>query len=102
MAYDVSKMKLSLRSLLLIVLVLIELWLLAAFFPNRWQQRMYSQLDRVWPLHSTDYSRVTHPALKQELRPFGPLGLAVLGILALVNGGVTIVLWNRQNPRMQG
>jgi hypothetical protein len=93
-------MKRLLRRLLLIVLVLVELWLLTAFLPNSWQEWMYTRLEKVWPSHSYDYSRVTHPALEQELRPFEPLGMVMLGTLAIINGWAIVVLWNPRNGEL--
>lgn len=97
--YDVGKMKRLLRHLLLIVLVLVEVWFLTGFLPNRCQEGMYKRLERLWPSPSYDYSRVTHPALEQELRPFEPIGYVVLGILAIINGGAIVVLWNSRNRK---
>lgn len=93
-------MKRLLRRLLLIVLVLVELWLLTAFLPNSWQERIYTPLNRVSSSRSYDYSRITHPALVQELQPFKPLALAWLGLLAVVNGGAVVVLWNWQTRKL--
>ena len=58
---------------------------------------MDDQLNRVWPSHSYDYSRVTHPNLDAELRPFRPIGMALLAVLAVVNGAAIVVLWRRHN-----
>jgi len=88
------------RHLLILALMLVELGLLTAFLPKSWQERIYTRLQRVWPSRSYDYSRVTHPALEPELRPFEPLGLVVLGILAVINGGAIVVLWSPRNRKM--
>jgi hypothetical protein len=81
---------------LFLVLVGIEVWLLMGFLPERWQARIF---DRVQFLHSQsfDYSGVTHPSLSYELQPFKPFGLAILGMLVIVNGGAIFALWSRRH-----
>ena len=91
------QMKRVLLRLLLVVLVLAELWLLTGFLPQRWQERLYTPLYRVWPSQSYDYSRVTHPNLDYELQPFKPAGLGLLAVLAATNGMAIAALWIRRN-----
>jgi len=93
MAYDVGRMKRLPRRLLLGVLLLFELWLLTAFSPTAGSNGCTAN-SRKCGLRA---SRVTHPVLEQELRPFAPFGFAVLGILAVVNAGVIFVVWDRRN-----
>lgn len=90
-------MKRAQLRILLIVLLLVELWLLTGFLPQKWQESMYTRLDRIWPSQSYDYSRISHSNLDYELQPFKPLGLAVLAVLVVVNGGVIVKLWNSHN-----
>jgi hypothetical protein len=63
-------MKRIMRRVLLVALVLLELWLLTGFLPERWQEKMYSRMHDIWPSYWYDYSRVTHPNLDYELQPF--------------------------------
>jgi hypothetical protein len=88
-------MKRPVRRILLIVLVVAELWLLTGFLPQRWQDGMYSRLDTVWPWHSYDYSRITHPAFEHELQTFEPFGTVLLAVIAAINGGFIVALWVR-------
>lgn len=90
-------MKRTLLRLVLIALVLCEFWLLAGFLPQRWQESMYDRLNTVWPSHSYDYSRVTHPNLDAELRPVRPVGMALLTVLAVANGVAIVALWRGPN-----
>jgi len=89
-------MKRILRRVLLAALVLAEIWLLTGFLPQRWQEKMYTRMDDIWPSQSYDYSRVTHPNLEYELQPLKPFGAAVLLVLVLVNGGIIFALWSRR------
>ena len=82
---------------LLIILVLAEFWLLTGFLPQRWQEDMYARLSKAWPSQSYDYSRITHPNLDAELRPFEPWGMALLVVLVVVNGGAIVALWRGRN-----
>jgi len=90
-------MKRMLRRVLFIILVLAELWLLTGFLPQRWQQDMYARLGKTRPSQSYDYSRITHPNLDAELRPFEPWGMVLLVVLVVVNGGAIVTLWRRRN-----
>jgi hypothetical protein len=90
-------MKRMLLRVLLIILVLAELWLLTGFLPQRWQEDMYARLGKARPSQSYDYSRITHPNLDAELRPFEPWGMALLVVLVVVNGGAMVALWRRRN-----
>jgi hypothetical protein len=90
-------MKRILRRVLLVVFVLAEVWLMTGFLPQRWQEKMYTRMNDVWPSQSYDYSRVTHPNLDYELQPFKPVGMALLVVLVLVNGGVIFALWPRRD-----
>ncbi len=85
--------------IVLTILVLAELWLLAGFLPGRWHENIYGRLGNVRPSHSYDYSRITHPNLNAELRPFEPWGTALLAILVFTNGGVIMMLWRRLRVR---
>ena len=78
------KMKRIGRRVLLVVLVLLELLLLTGFLPERWQKKMYSRMDGIWPSHSYDYSRVTHPNLDYELQPLKPYVLALVAVLVVL------------------
>jgi hypothetical protein len=91
-------MKRILRRVLLVVFLLAEVWLMTGFLPQRWQEKMYTRMHDVWPSQSYDYSRVSHPNLDYELQPFKPLGMALLLVLVLVNGGAIFVLWPRHDP----
>ena len=90
-------MKRLLRRVLLVVFVLAEVWLMTGFLPQRWQEKMYTRMNDFWPSQSYDYSRVTHPNLDYELQPFKPVGMALLVVLVLVNGGVIFALWPRRD-----
>ena len=81
-------MKRILRRVLLTALVLAELWLPTGFLPQRWQEKMYTRMDDIWPSQSYDYSGVTHPNLDYELQPLKPFGVALLVVLLVGNGGV--------------
>jgi hypothetical protein len=89
-------MKRTLRRVLLTALVLAELWLLTGFLPQRWQEKMYTRIDDIWPSQSYDYSRVTHPNLDYELQPLKTFDGALLVLLVVVNGGVILALWARR------
>jgi hypothetical protein len=91
-----SKIKALMHRALLPVLVGIEVWLLTGFLPEQWQARIF---DRLQFLHSHpyDYSRVTHPNLSYELQAFKLVGLAILGMLVVVNGGAIFALWSRRH-----
>ena len=91
-------MKRILRRVLLVVFLLAEVWLMTGFLPQRWQEKMYTRMHDVLPSQSYDYSRVSHPNLDYELQPFKPLGMALLLVLVLVNGGAIFVLWPRHDP----
>jgi hypothetical protein len=91
------KMKRIVRRVLLVALVLLELWLLTGFLPERWQEKMYSRIDDIWPSHSYDYSRVTHPNLDYELQPLKPYGLALVAVLVVLNGGAIYAVWRRRD-----
>lgn len=90
------KMKRTLLSILLIVLVMAELCLLTGFLPQQWQENTYSRLNKFWPSQSYDYSRTTHPNLDHELLPFKPLGLGLLAVMVVINGSVIVALWTRR------
>jgi hypothetical protein len=90
-------MKRILRRVLLVVFVLAEVWLTTGFLPQRWQEKMYTRMNDFWPSQSYDYSRVTHPNLDYEVQPFKPVGMALLVVLVLVNGGVIFALWPRRD-----
>jgi hypothetical protein len=89
------KIKALMHRALLPVLIGIEVWLLMGFLPEPWQANIF---DRLQFLHSQsyDYSRVTHPNLSYELQPFKPFGLAILGMLVVVNAGAIVALWSRR------
>ena len=89
-------MKRIVRRVLLVVLVLLELWLLTGFLPERWQEKMYSRMHNIWPSHSYDYSRVTHPNLDYELQPLKPYGLTLVAVLVILNSGVIYSVWSRR------
>ena len=91
-------MKRILLRILLIALVLAELWLLTGFLPQQWQESILARVDKLWPSQSNDYSRITHPSLDAELQPFKPLGVVVLVVLVVVNGGAIVALWRRAIP----
>jgi hypothetical protein len=59
---------------------------------------MYSRIHNFWPSQSYDCSRITHPKLDYELQPFKPVGLALVVVLVVVNGGVIFVLLTRRDP----
>ena len=80
---------------LFVILVLVELWLLTGFLPQRWQENMDARLSKAWPSHSYDYSRITHPDLDAELRALEPWGTALLAVLVIVNGAAIVALWRR-------
>ena len=86
------KMNQTLRRILLVILLGAELWLLTGFLPVSWQQKIYTRLGKLWPSQAYDYSRITHPNLDYELRPFRPRGLAILSALAVTNGGIIYTL----------
>ena len=88
----ILEMKQIVRRVLLVFLLGAELWLLTGFLPESWQEKMYTQVGKLWPSQAYDYSRVTHPNLDYELRPFRPYGLAILSALAVVNGGIIFTL----------
>ena len=90
-------MKRMLRQVLFVILVVAELWFLTGFLPQRWQENMYARLNKVWPSHSYDYSRITHPNLDAELRPYEPWGMGLLAVLIVVNGGAIVLLWRRRS-----
>jgi hypothetical protein len=73
-----------------------ELWLLTGFLPQRWQENMDTRLRKVWHSQGYDYSSVTQPNLNTELQPFKPLGLSLLAVLVVINGGVIVALWTRR------
>ena len=88
----ILKMKRILRRILLVFLLGAELWLLTGFLPESWQEKMYTRVGKLWPSRAYDYSRVTHPNLDYELRPFRPYGSAILSLLAVANGGIIYAL----------
>ncbi|HLJ86010.1 MAG TPA: hypothetical protein VKZ53_04255 [Candidatus Angelobacter sp.] len=90
-------MKRMLQRVLFVILVFAELWLLTGFLPQRWQENMYAGLSKARPSQSYDYSRITHPNLDVELRPFEPWSMALLVVLVVVNGGAIVALWRRRN-----
>jgi hypothetical protein len=92
-----KQMKRILLRSLLVVLVLAECILLSVFLPERWQENIDSRLQRVWPLPSCDYSRVTHPNLKDELRPLKPWVMAINSVAVVANGAAIVALWRRRN-----
>ena len=86
-------MKRKVRRVLLVTLVLLELWLVTGFLPERWQGKMYSRIGAVWPSHSYDYSRITHPNMEHELQPLESYALVLFAVLAVLNGGAIYALW---------
>jgi hypothetical protein len=87
----------ALRHLALLpVLVGIEVWLLTGFLPEQWQARIFDRLQFLQS-QSYDYSRVTHPNLAYELQPLKPVGLVLLGLLVVVNGGAIFALCSRRH-----
>jgi len=90
-------MKRRLVHVLLIALVVIELWLLTGFLPQRWQESISARLSAVWRSQSYDHSLVTHPDLDWELQPYKPWGMALIGVLAVANGSAIVALWRRRN-----
>ena len=99
LAYDGRQMKRILLRILLITLVLAEIWLLTGFLPQRWQENIDTRLRTVWPSHSYNYSQVTHPNLDTELQPFKPLGMALLAVLVVINGGFIAVFWTQRKGK---
>jgi len=85
--------------LLLLVLIALEMYLLAAFLPDRWQVVMVQWLSRMEP-RTFDHSVVTHPALDYEINegvkkhPMMRVALdAAIAILAAANALLMAKLW---------
>jgi hypothetical protein len=91
------QMKRILLRILLTALVLVELWLLTGFLPQRWQENMYTRLNKIWPSQSYDYSRITHPNMEGELQRFEPIGTALLAVSTVLNGAAIVALWRRRD-----
>ena len=86
-------MKRIARRALLVILVLLELWIVTVFLPERRQGKMYSGIHKIWSSRSYDYSRVTHPNMEHELQPLGSYALVLYAVLAVLNGGAIYALW---------
>jgi len=89
--------KRTLLRVLLIVLVVAELWLLTGFLPQGWQENISARLRAIWPPPSYDHSLITHPNLDWELQPYKPWSLALIVVLAVVNGSAIVALLRRRN-----
>jgi hypothetical protein len=90
-------MKRILLRILLTALVVVELWFLTGFLPQQWQENMYTQLNKVWPSQSYDYSRITHPNMEGELQRFEPIGTPLFALLTVLNGAAIVALWRRRD-----
>ena len=91
------QMKRILLRILVTALVVVELWFLTGFLPQQWQENMYTQLNKVWPSQSYDYSRITHPNMEGELQRFEPIGTALFALLTVLNGAAIVALWRRRD-----
>jgi len=57
-------------------------------------------MHEIWPSHSYDYSRITHPNLTYELQPLKPYGLALVAVFVTLNGGAIYAVWTRRNSSL--
>ena len=92
-------MKKTALTMVLLALVILEIYLCAAFLPSSWQVSIVQFFSHLWP-KTFDYSVVTHPALDYEIenmfRNHTELRVALYAVILSVmvgNGFVMARIW---------